>query len=48
MNYDECMKRIKELEHKALLKYVGDIPFTLVIEMLSEDEQEEYNKLTDE
>lgn len=48
MSYNDKMELIKRLEHKAMLRYIGDIPFTLVIDMLSEEEQEEYNKLTEE
>ena len=40
--YDKEIEILKRLEHRAMLKYIGDIPFTLVIDCLSEDDQKIY------
>ena len=45
MSYMHRLERIKLLEHKALLKYVGNIPFERVLEMLNEQDLNEYKEL---
>ena len=37
--------RLKELEYKALKKYVADIDFNAVIQLLDDADIQEYNEL---
>jgi len=48
MDVEERRKRIKELEEKAKEKYIGMVEWERIIEMLPEDEQEEYRRLVKE
>ena len=48
MDVEERRKRIKELEEKAKEKYIGMVEWKNIIEMLPEDEQEEYRRLVKE
>jgi len=41
-------KRIRELEDKAIEEYLKVVVWTAIIEMLTDDEQEEYWRLLNE